>query len=221
MLLEMIVQSAADARAADAGGADRLEVVRDIERDGLTPSIEVVRDIQSVTRLPLRVMVRESDRFSIQDAGELRRLQQAFAAFAALGVDGAVVGYARDGALDLEAMRAVLSAAPSLAVTLHRAFDSVGDPLAAIDAALTLPQVDRIRPTAAAASWDTRCARLQRYAVRAGARLTILAGSGVDERALQILASSRCVAEAHVGRAASDSPQSPRRRPSPPPPSGA
>src|SRR5687768_8721585 len=108
LVLEVIVQSAADARAAEAGGADRLEVVRDIERDGLTPSIEVVRDIQAVSRLPLRVMVRESDGFSIRNEDELRRLQQAFAAFAALGIDGAVVGFARDGALDLQAMRAVL-----------------------------------------------------------------------------------------------------------------
>ena len=42
-----------------------------------------------------------------------------------LEVDGAVVGFARDGQLDLDAIRAVLSAAPRLAVTLHRAFDAV------------------------------------------------------------------------------------------------
>ena len=34
ILLEVIVQSVADATEAEAGGADRLEVVREIERDG-------------------------------------------------------------------------------------------------------------------------------------------------------------------------------------------
>ena len=57
LLLEIIVQTVDDARAAEAGGADRLEVVRDINQDGLTPSLGVVRAIQEATRLPLRVMV--------------------------------------------------------------------------------------------------------------------------------------------------------------------
>ena len=72
ILLEVIVQTADDARAAEAGGADRLEVVRDINRDGLTPSIDVVRSIQAATRLPLRVMVRESATFTVAGATELR-----------------------------------------------------------------------------------------------------------------------------------------------------
>ena len=63
VLLEVIVQSVADAAEAEAGGADRLEVVREIERDGLTPPLDLVRSIIAATSLPLRVMVRESDGF--------------------------------------------------------------------------------------------------------------------------------------------------------------
>jgi copper homeostasis protein len=39
MLLEVIVLSVEDARAAEEGGADRLEVVRDIHLGGLTPPL--------------------------------------------------------------------------------------------------------------------------------------------------------------------------------------
>src|SRR5262245_44731088 len=60
MLLEVIVQSLDDARAALAGGADRLEVVRAIEDGGLTPPIELVHEIAAHVGLPLRVMVREN-----------------------------------------------------------------------------------------------------------------------------------------------------------------
>ena len=130
---------------AHAGGADRLEVVREIERDGLTPSLDLVRALQAEVPLPLRVMVRESDGFGITGPEELRTLQRTIGILADLGVHGAVVGFARDGRLDLDAIRAVLSAAPTLPVTLHRAFDSVADPLAAIDEALTLP-ADRPHP---------------------------------------------------------------------------
>src|SRR6476659_7771666 len=102
LLLEVIVQTVEDARAAEAGGADRLEVVRDINHDGLTPSLGVVRAIQSVTRLPLRVMVRESASFTVSSPTELAALQRAAAELVTLGVDGLVLGFARDGAADLD-----------------------------------------------------------------------------------------------------------------------
>lgn len=204
MLLEVIVQSVDDARAAEAGGADRLEVVREIDRDGLTPQMDLVRAIRDATRLPLRVMVRESDGFSVRGANELETLRDAFATLATLGVDGAVVGFTRGGDLDLETMRSVLSRAADLRVTLHRAFDHVRDPLAAIDAAKNVPQIDRILTGGGGGDWTHRSARLRHYAERAGDRLTILAGGGIDDAALQLLSATRVVHEAHVGRAARD-----------------
>jgi copper homeostasis protein len=202
LLLEVIVQSVADALAATAGGADRLEVVREIERDGLTPSLDVLRAIRSATSLPLRVMVRESDGFSVTGDRELVQLQRTFAALAELRVDGAVTGFARDGHLDIATTEAVLSAAPSLPVTFHRAFDSLHDPLTAIDTLKALPQVDRILTSAGAGDWAARCERLEQFIARAGTRPTILVGGGVDAAGLQVLASTRGVREVHVGRAA-------------------
>ncbi len=76
MILEVIVQTVEDARAAARGGADRLEVVRDIASGGLTPSIELVRAIAAETPLPLRVMVRENAGFEAR-AGEVRTMRAA------------------------------------------------------------------------------------------------------------------------------------------------
>jgi copper homeostasis protein len=202
LLLEIIVQSVADARAADAGGADRLEVVRAIECGGLTPAIDVVRAIASETRLPLRVMVRESDGFSVTGPRELTALQRAIASFAALAVEGAVVGFAREAVLDIGTTNAVLSAAPALPITFHRAFDIARDPAAAIDELRGLSQVDRILTAGGTGDWTTRCDRLEQYAAHAGAQFTILAGGGIDAAGLQVLAAARSVREAHVGRAA-------------------
>src|SRR5918995_1440916 len=163
-----------------------MEVVREIERDGLTPPLDLVRSIIAASSLPLRVMVRESDGFGIASPSELITLQRAFADLADLGVHGAVVGFARDGALDLDLMASVLSVAPGLPVTLHRAFDSVSDPEAAIDAALAFPQIDRILTSGGSGDWAARCDRLTAWARHAGPRVTILPGGGVDEQALQV-----------------------------------
>ena len=202
MLLEVIVQTLADARAARRGGADRLEVVREIERDGLTPDMELVRAIALETGLPLRVMVRDSEGFAVTGRDEIARLQDAFAACASLGVDGAVIGYARDGELDLETTRTVAAVAPGLSMTFHRAFDAASDPWRAIERLRALPQVDRILTTGGTGSWESRCRTLARYRGHAGARPIILAGGGVDEGALRQFAAAGCVLEAHVGKAA-------------------
>lgn len=206
MLLEVIVQSVADARAAAAGGADRLEVVREIERDGLTPDIGLVRAITSACGLPLRVMVRESEGFTVKSATELEALKRAFAAFAALGVDGIVIGYARAGELDLKATGAILAVAPEQPITFHRAFDAAIDPARALAQLQAVPQVDRILTSGGPGDWAVRCRRLAEHSARAGARPLILAGGGVDEEGLRMLRSTGCVREAHVGRAACDPP---------------
>ena len=132
-LLEVIVQSVADARAAARAGADRLEVVRRIQDGGLTPPIALVREIAAEVSLPLRVMVRENAGYTTSPV-ELLALQRAAAALAELQVDGLVVGFAAAGEIELEPVSHVMDAAPGIKVTFHRAFDELRDPLAAIDA---------------------------------------------------------------------------------------
>jgi copper homeostasis protein len=198
----VIVQSAADARAAEEGGADRLEIVREIECGGLTPPLDLVRTIAADTRLPLRVMVRENGGFTVASGRELAALQRTFEALAAIGVDGAVVGFARDGMLDLDTTRAVLSAAPNLRATFHRAFDMVRHPEAAIAELAALPQIDRLLTSGGEGGWPQRCGQLAALSALADGRMTLIAGWGVDAEGLSALAATRSVREAHVGRAA-------------------
>lgn len=200
LLLEVIVQSAADARAAHLGGADRLEIVRDIRAGGLTPPVDLVRAIAAETPLPVRVMVRENDGYAMAP-GELNALRRAADEFTALGVDGLVMGFAVAGEPRLDDVARVLEATPSARVTFHRAFDAVDDPLAAIDAVAAAPQVDRILTSGGSGTPAERCARLASYSERAGGRLTIIAGFAVDEPMVTAIARTGCVREIHVGRA--------------------
>lgn len=201
LLLEVIALTVDDARAAAEGGADRLEIVRDIRQGGLTPPLELVRTIAAAVTLPLRVMVRENAGYELHST-ELTALRTAVNEFAAAGVDGVVIGYARDGKLALDDVKRVLDEAPAVRATFHRAFDSLADPLAAIDALARVPQIDRILTSGGEGTAAQRCERLRAYGERAGARLTIIAGAGVDDEMLAEIARTGCVAEAHVGRAA-------------------
>ncbi|HEY7501533.1 MAG TPA: copper homeostasis protein CutC [Vicinamibacterales bacterium] len=207
MLLEVIVQTIDDARAAAQGGADRLEIVREITLGGLTPPIELVRAIAAETRLPLRVMIRDNAGFET-NAGELRRMRGAIEALreiAAQGVDVAIVtGFARNGAAALDDVAALFDGMDGMRATFHRAFDSLADPLGSIDAIASVPQIDRILTSGGAGSPSVRAERLGEFVARAGDRLTIVAGGGVDEACVALFATLRTVSEVHVGRAARD-----------------
>jgi copper homeostasis protein len=201
LLLEVIVQSEADAHAAAAGGADRLEVVRAIREGGLTPLPLLVRAIARATPLPLRVMVRENAGYGMND-GELPVLRRAAAEFAAAGVDGIVIGFVRAGKPAIDDLARVLEAAPGVRATFHRAFDAIDDQLRTIDFLTGIVQIDRILTDGGDGPPAKRCERLQAYAARAAGRLTVIAGSGVDDEALAVFARTGCVREVHVGRAA-------------------
>lgn len=201
ILLEVIVRTLDDARAAAEGGADRLEIVRAIRHGGLMPSVALVRAIAAETSLPLRVMVRENAGYDT-DAAEIVALQRAATEFASLRVDGLVAGFARDGQLSLDQLFQMLQAAPHLPVTFHRAFDSLADPLGAIDVLAAVPQIDSILTSGGDAGAENRCVRLREYSHRAGSRLRVIAGSQVDERMLEVIRRTGCVREVHVGRAA-------------------
>jgi copper homeostasis protein len=204
LILEVIVQRVADAREAARGGADRLEIVREIAVGGLTPSLPLVRAIAQETSVPLRVMVRENAGFGATPR-ELGAIRDAAAALADIGIDGLVVGFAASsGELDLEDLRSVLSAAPAARATFHRAFDTLADPFAAIDALRDVAQVDRILTSGGNGSDHERCTRLHNYSARADGRLTLIAGGGVTTSLIDQIVSTRCVSEIHVGRAARD-----------------
>ena len=201
MLLEVIVQSVADARAATDGGADRLEVVRAIDRGGLTPLRSIVRAIAAETTLPLRVMVRDNDGYELAP-GELPALRRTAAAFVEAGVDGIVIGFATGGEIVLDDLLQVIDGLPPVRITFHRAFDSLRDPLATIPRLTTVKNIDRILTSGGNGTPSERCQRLASYRAIAGGRIEIIAGGGVDDAALSLFTREGCVREMHVGRAA-------------------
>ena len=96
----------------------------------------------------------------------------------------------------------MLTPAPDVNVTFHRAFDQLRDPLAAIDALAAVARIDRILTSGGEGPPAVRAERLRAYQEHAGTRATIIAGGGVDEAMLAVLARTPSVREVHVGRAA-------------------
>ncbi|MEU7789602.1 copper homeostasis protein CutC [Amycolatopsis sp. NPDC049159] len=130
-LLEVIALDVADAEGAQAGGADRLELVADMAQDGLTPSIETFRDVRSATDLPIRVMLRDNGSFAV---GDLEGLRADTGRLIDAGAREFVFGFLTvDSEIDVDACEALIKEIDGLPWTFHRAIDRTRDPLRAYD----------------------------------------------------------------------------------------
>jgi copper homeostasis protein len=201
-ILEIIVTSVEEAREAEAGGADRLELVSNFAVGGLTPELRVVEDVLAKVRIPIRVMLRDMPTLHISGPHELERLAGQAAQFAALPIDGLVLGFADESRLDLSSTRALLNCAPGLRATFHRAFEEDSDPLHAIEQLRALPQIDRILTRGGKGGWPERSQRLNLWQKAAGSELKVLVGIGLCACTLAGLRNEPFLKEAHAGRAA-------------------
>jgi copper homeostasis protein len=201
-VLEVIAVSVSDAIEARKGGANRLEVVRDLGRGGFTPSVELVGAIKSEVDLPLRVMLRESVGHQTNGEAEIESLVAAAEQFERLGVDGVVIGFLNDDEIDLELTQRVLAGAPKLRATFHHAFEDAVDKWQALSDIKRLSQVDRVLSSGGRGELQQRSERLAAYAEAGAPQLTIIAGGGIESDAISLLNRTTTIREFHVGRAA-------------------
>ena len=201
-ILEVIACSLADAIEAELGGAGRLEIVSELKRGGLTPSFDLVAEIKRSVDIPLRVMLRESDGFGVTDEIEIDRLGAAAERFVALEVDGFVLGFLKDGEVDVTLTQRVLAHAPYTRATFHHAFEATRDKSNALSAIKRLPQVDRVLSHGGTDGLDSRVQRLKQYVTRSAPELTVLAGGGINGDAISQIRCETNIREFHVGRAA-------------------
>jgi copper homeostasis protein len=200
MVIEVIAQSVADAVAAETGGADRLELVRDLHEDGLTPPPELVRAVCAAVRIPVYVMIRPRNLFML-DPGEREQLAAEAREAAATGASGLVFGYLDgESGPDLEAVEAVRAAAgPRVGLTFHRAFDRLADPLAALPV-LAAHGIERVL-TSGGAPTASEGREMLHALVSPAARhgLTIMAGGGLTPENVLALVRASGVTEVHFG----------------------
>lgn len=123
-LLEVCVDSLASARAAQAGGADRLEFCSALAVGGLSPYPELLRQIKAECSLPVRCLMRPRAGDFLYTKDEIDLLCAQIHTLRDTGADGFVIGaLTPDGALDKPAMAQLLDACGDKPVTLHRCID--------------------------------------------------------------------------------------------------
>ena len=128
-ILEVCVDSLTSARAAIAGGADRIELCAALAVGGLTPYGELLRQIRAESRIPVRCLMRPRGGDFLYEKEEIFMMADQIEDLRKLGADGFVIGcLTPEGRLDENAMAPLLKAAEGTGLTLHRCIDVSRDP---------------------------------------------------------------------------------------------
>lgn len=189
-LLEVCVDSLASARAAVAGGADRLELCSALAVGGLTPYAALLAQIRAETDIPVRCLMRPRPGDFLYTPEEIELLCAQMPVLRRAGADGFVIGVlTADGDLDMEATRRlVVAAGPGAGLTLHRAIDVSRDPVKTYRDAAALG-IDTVLTSGAAASCGEGRAVLAALLAERD-RLSgpeVLIGSGVNAEVIREL----------------------------------
>ena len=185
-ILEVIACSVDDAVAAQSGGADRLEIISHFEMGGLTPPAELVHDIVSRVNIPVRVMIREIENFFVEDERIIERMCDRIRSFSSLCVDGLVLGFLKKNngitAIDHDLLARLLSCAPGVKATFHRAFEELPDPVLSIGELKRYSQIDRILTSGGQQlEWPEKINIFREMEEAARPGIGILAGGGADQ----------------------------------------
>lgn len=123
-ILEICVDSLASARAAIAGGADRLEFCSALAVGGLTPYAALLEQIRAESNIKVRCLMRPRAGDFLYEKEEIAEMAAEIRVLRKLGANGFVIGcLTPEGDLDKEAMKPLLDAAEGTGLTLHRCID--------------------------------------------------------------------------------------------------
>ncbi|UIX33075.1 copper homeostasis protein CutC [Streptomyces sp. GQFP] len=165
-VLEVIALDVEDAVAAQAGGADRLELVTDMAADGLTPTVEAFAGIRAAVDIPLRVMLRLADGFAAGDVDGVVRVARELRG---AGADQFVLGFLdAEGGVDLGAVERVVGVLDGCPWTFHRALDHAVDRDAVRKQLDGLPGLDTYLTAGSPVGVDDGLATLLAEAARCG-----------------------------------------------------
>jgi copper homeostasis protein len=198
-IFEIAVESTGAGLAAARGGADRIELCADLRSRGVTPSRKLMVEARTAIHLPIHVMIRPRAGDFVYTGEEFAEMQRSIVLAHELKMDGVVLGILRtDGTVDVQCTRELVGMCGSMQVTFHRAFDECGDLFNALEDVIATG-ASRILTSGGAKSAVEGIDTLRGLIQRAGDRIVILPGGGIQPANFAQIRSALVATEYHSG----------------------
>lgn len=198
MIIEIAVFSLEAAIAAFDAGAHRIELCSAAAEGGLTPSAANMRLARKYVKIPIHMMIRPREGDFCYSEKEFEAMLLDVAAAKMVGMEGIVTGVLNpDGTVDEKRTALLVDAAHPMNVTFHRAFDMVKDQNAALEA-IIYAGCARILTSGGKQTAPEGIEKLAALVLKAGDRISIMPGSGVNLNNIKNIAESTGAKEIHL-----------------------
>lgn len=198
VVVEICVDSVESARAAQAGGAVRVELCSGLRAGGITPSAGLIASVRRQVSIALHVLIRPRTGDFVYSADELDVMKRDILLARQLGADGVVLGVLdAAGSVDVLHTSELVERAKPMAVTFHRAFDATPDLLQGLDA-VKKTGAARILTAGGDSAGEERIGRIAKLVERVGNGVTIMAGGGLREANVGAILRATNVREVHT-----------------------
>ena len=137
--LEICLENAESALAAEQNGASRVELCGNLLEGGTTPSYGLITICKKILSIPIHVMIRPRGGDFCYSDMEYEIMKEDIKTCKLLGVEGVVLGLLLpDGSVDVSRTKILADLAKPMSVTFHRAFDMTNDPKQALEDIIVL-----------------------------------------------------------------------------------
>jgi copper homeostasis protein len=198
-VLEISVETLEAAMAAERGGADRIELCKNLSVGGVTPDDELRRTVRAQVHIPIFSMVRSRAGEFVYSGAEFSEMRRSITNAKESGMDGVVLGaLTKDHRVDVARTRELVELAKPLPVTYHRAFDEAVDLHQALEDVIQ-SGAKRILTSGGAKSALEGGAVLGKLVEATGDRITIVPGAGISAKNIEQVARRTKAREFHSG----------------------
>ena len=198
VMLEICIDGVASAKAAAAGGADRVELCANLPEGGTTPSAGMIRSVRAAFSGGLMVIIRPRGYDFLYSGDEMEVMLHDIRAARDLGADGVVIGcLTAEGRVDKERCARLIEAAGPLDITFHRAFDMTRDLSEALEDIIALG-IRRVLSSGGKPDVPSGAGNLAGLVKQAAGRISIMPGGGVTEDNIAEIVKATGAREAHL-----------------------
>lgn len=187
-IIEACVETLKEAVSAEQNGAHRLELCSRLDLDGLTPDIELTKQVLEKVSIPVKVMIRTRGGDFVYSDEEIESMKNEISIFKMMGVQGVVFGMLMDdNNLNLDQIKQLAELASPLEVTIHKAIDETPDILSATIELIEIGNITSILSSGGASTAIKGKEILRKMIETTGASITIIpAGSITDSNLNQV-----------------------------------
>ncbi|MBC8300002.1 MAG: copper homeostasis protein CutC [Pelagibacterales bacterium] len=179
MIVEVCANSYESAINAELGGANRIELCKDLHLDGLTPDDEVVIKAFNKLKIPVFILIRPRAGNFVYTNEEFELMKSDIIKFKKQGCNGIVSGILNtNNTIDLERTKELIELSRPLEFTFHRAFDKIVDPIKGLEELIEIG-VDRVLTSGQEDSAIKGIGLIEKLIKIAANRIAIMPGSEV------------------------------------------